>query len=179
MKILPLALGLVPLAFAASSAQAATLDVSPLVNEAIADILVPVLAALVPTLGAILVLPLRHFLDQKAGDLLAGRVDDVLNRAIAFGAKQAEQWVGDQNFHANVDGWVASIAADYAVRHAPDLMRRAGALASTKAGDAAAKAAAALLSDKIAARVSSHPAVAAVKAAAAPVELHPVAAKAA
>ncbi len=172
--IVPLALGLVLLTLASTSAQAAAIDVSPLVNEAITEIALPALVALVPVLGALVVLPLRRFLDQKTGDVLASRVNDLLDRAIAFAAKQAEGWVDEKDFHANVDGWIANVAADYAVSHAPALMQQAGAVVSAKASDLAKEAADKLIREKIMARLPSHPVVAAVKGLAVPVELTPV-----
>ena len=148
-----------------SSASAA--DLSPVINEAISDVLVPIFYAVVPVVGAVIVMPLRRFLDQKAGDLLASRVDDLLDKAIAFAAKQGEAWVADQHFHVEVDNWLVNIAVDYAVSHAPSLLKQAGALASSKAGDLVKQKAADLLKQKVTARLD-HPAVAALKALAPP-----------
>ena len=147
-----------------SGAAAAEVDLSPLVNEAIADILVPVALAVVPTIGALLVMPLRRFLDQRAGDLLAQRVDEVLDKAIAYAAQQGSAWVTHEHLNTEVDGWLINVAADYAVQHAPTLMAKAGTLAAARASDAARQAADTLLKQKVVARLAGHPDVQALKA---------------
>lgn len=161
-------LGALASALGATAAFAGSYDASPLINEAISDILVPVGIAIAPVVAAVLVMPLRRFLDQRSGDLLASRVNDLLDKGIAYGAQQGQSWVTEKDFHVNVDGWVANVAADYAVSHAPGLMKQAGALASAKAGDAAKQAADDLLKQKIVARLVGHPAVVALKASAPP-----------
>ena len=105
----------------------------------------------------------KKYLDQKTSNLLAQNVDGVLQKAISFGAAQAQAYVGDRSLHTNVDGWIASYAAKYAVDHAPDLMKQAGDIGQ-----------------KIIARLGDHPDVNALKAQiqslGAPLDLHPAAA---
>ena len=64
----------------------------------------------------------------------------MLQKAISYGAAQAETYIGDKNLHTNVNGWIASYAADYAVKHAPELMQQAGDI-----------------TQKIVARLADHP----------------------
>lgn len=157
--------------FGITAAQAGTIDLTPIASAGIEYIVVPALAATVPLVATLLVMPLRRYLDQATANTLAGRVDDVLDKAISYGAQQAQVWVGRSDFQVNVDGWIAGMAADYAAGHAPALMKQAGGI----------------IKEKIEARLASHEDVLALKSMAslndnapgAPLDLTPAAAKAA
>lgn len=156
----------------ASAANAASIDFAPIVDAGLSYIVVPLLTALalwIVTQAGILLTKLSArypaFIDQKTAAALATNVDGVLQKAIAWGVTEAQRQINARDLHANVEGWVASYAADYAVKHAPDLMQQAGNVG-----------------EKIFARLVDHPAVQELKAqvdAVAPVDLHPVAAAAA
>ena len=162
-----LKLAAVFLLLGAGAAHAGTVDFSPLAQAAINDFAVPVLMAVAPTVAAILVMPLKRFLDQRSALDLATRVNDLLDKGIASGARVANAKWAAGTLDVDVDGVVATAAAAYANGHAPQLMRRAtGAV-----GPALDK----LLREKVEARLDSHPDHLALKgaiaAAGAPVQL--------
>lgn len=156
--------------FGVSAANAGEVDFAPLVSAGIEYLIVPVLSSLaiwvVAQVGVLMTrLANRYpaYLDQKTAATLASNVNGVLDKAIAFGASQASGLIGRSDLKSNVDGWVASYAAEYAVKHAPDLMKQAGDI-----------------SQKIVARLAEHPAVLELKASIgdalpAPLQLHPAA----
>ncbi len=168
---LPALLGAASTLALVSDASAASIDLTPVINAAIQDVAVPVLIAVAPAAAAVLVgvltMPFRRFLDGKAATELAARVNDGLDKAIAAGAKVAEKAVAEKGPHVDVEGIVANVAADYAMRHFPGDLKSVGAKASVWAGAAAKAQAANLLDEKILARADAHPAVAGVKALAA------------
>lgn len=158
--------------FGVSAANAGEIDFAPLVSAGVEYLVVPVLSSLAIWIVAQAGVLLKRvtdrypaYLDQKTAATLASNVNGVLDKAIAFGATQAGSLIGRSDLRANVDGWIASYAAEYAVKHAPDLMKQAGDV-----------------TQKIVARLADHPAVQEVKAqidVTAPLELHPAPAAAA
>ena len=158
--------------FGASAANAAAVDFAPLVSAGVDYLLVPILGALATwILGQAAVLLTRFasrypkLIDQQSASLLASNVDGVLHKAISWAVTEAQRQIHSRDLHADVDGWVAKLAADYAVAHAPDLMKQAGNVG-----------------EKLFARLTDHPAVQELKAQVdqvAPLELHPAVAAAA
>lgn len=145
--------------FGVSAAQAADVDFSPLVSAGITYFIVPLLGAASTWFVTVVGRASKKYLDQKTAALLAQNVDGVLQKAISYGSAQAMNYVGSKDLHANVDGWIASYAAEYANSHAPQLMKQAGDV-----------------TQKVVARLAEHPDVAMVKAA---VEQHEAGIKAA
>ncbi len=137
-------------------AQAGTVDLSPLAQIAIDDFAVPVLLAVAPTVAAILVMPLKRFMDEKTALNLKGRVNDDLALAIAFGARAGKAKFAAGALPVEVDGIVANAAVDYAKDHFGGYMQRAAGAA----GPALDK----LLREKVEARLDSHPDVLALQA---------------
>ena len=153
----PFLVALVLALLGVTSANAGEIDFAPLASAAVTYLVVPLLGALATWIVGEAALLLRRvaarypaYLDQKTSELLAANVNGVLDKAIAFAATQAHAQIGRADpavFRASVDGWIASWAADYAVKHAPDLMKQAGDVV-----------------EKIVARIGDHPAVLEVKA---------------
>ncbi|MGI3901219.1 MAG: glycoside hydrolase family 19 protein [Janthinobacterium lividum] len=137
------------------AAHAGTVDFSPLAQAAVNDLVAPVLLTVAPTVAAILVLPLKRYLDQKSASDMTGRMNDLLDKAIAFGAKAVDKKLAAGPLDIEVDGFVAETAAAYANSHAPQLMQRAAGAT----GPALNK----LLQEKVEARLDSHADVLALK----------------
>lgn len=147
VKTMPFFVTLLLALFGATSARAAEVDFSPLVSAGIANFAVPLLGAFATWLVSIIGVASKKYLDQKTAALLAQNVDGVLQKAISFGSSQALAYVGSKDLHANVDGWIAGYAVEYANGHAPQLMKQAGDV-----------------TQKVIARLAEHPDVAMVKA---------------
>ena len=147
MKKTPALLALLLVLLGVSTAQAADVDFAPLVSAGVEYFAVPLLTAGAAWLAGVVGMASKRYLDQKTSSVFAANVDAVLQKAISYGATQAEAYIGDKNLHTNVNGWIASYAADYAVAHAPELMKQAGDI-----------------TQKITARLSDHAGVAALKA---------------
>ena len=146
-KSLPFFVALMGL-FGITSAHAATFDMAPIAVDAVTYIVFPVLGVVTPVLAAILVMPLRRFVDQKTALDMTARVNDVLDKAISFGAAKAEASLGQADFKVQVDGFIQSAAVKYAMDHAPQLMAQAGGV----------------LAEKVQARLAGHQDVLALKA---------------
>lgn len=125
-KSVPFLAGLLLAVFGASAANAAEIDFQPLVSAGLEYVVVPLLGSLATWLVGMIGVGAKKYLDQKTASLLAQNVDGVLNRAISYAAAQAATYIGREDFHLNVDGWIASYAATYANSHAPQLMKQAG-----------------------------------------------------
>ncbi len=142
--------------FGISAAQAGTVDFSPLAQAAVSDFVAPVLFAVAPTIAAILVIPLKRFLDQKAAFDMTSRVNDVLDKAIASGARDVNMKLAAGTLDVDVDGLVPNLAVAYAKDHAPQLMAQAAGATGAKLDE--------LLKQKVEARLDSHPDVLVAKA---------------
>ena len=153
--VLPLLAALLSL-FGITSAHAETFDMAPIASEAVAYILVPVLGVIAPVVAAIIIMPLKRFVDQKTALDMTARVNDLLDKAIGFGAAKAEASLSGADLHLKIDGFIQEAAVRYAMSHAPKLLEQAGGS----------------IAEKIQARLASHADVLALKSAAgAPMQL--------
>lgn len=133
------------------SAHAADVVVTPFATTALDYGLVPILTILPGWVGIVLTNAAKRYLDQKTAKVLGDNVSAALNWAIGKGVQEAEAWITREDFHVQVDGWVAQIAVKYAQDHFPDLMKKAG-------GD---------IAEKVKARLASHTDLLSLKAKAA------------